>query len=61
MTGLLSWTSANWRPQGGTRGKSQGNVGYNPMADFDRNNIINIFDFGLLATNYLKMSPVEVP
>jgi hypothetical protein len=42
-------------------GKSKGNAAYNAMADFDRNDIVNIFDFGLLATNYLKMSPIEVP
>jgi hypothetical protein len=42
-------------------GKSQGQPGYNPMADFDRNDIVNIFDFGLLATNYLKIAPIEVP
>jgi hypothetical protein len=31
------------------------------MADFDRNDVVNIFDFGLLATNYLKIAPIEVP
>ncbi len=28
---------------------------------FDSNGIINISDFGLLAVNFMKMSPVEVP
>jgi hypothetical protein len=42
-------------------GKSKGQPGFNSMADFDRNDIVNIFDFGLLATNYLKMGPIEVP
>ena len=34
---------------------------YNPMADFDRNGVIDILDFGLIAINYEQMSPVEVP
>ena len=33
--------------------KSDGQAGYNAMADFDRNAIVNIADFGLLATNFM--------
>jgi hypothetical protein len=37
-----------------------GEPGYDDRADFDRNGIINISDFGLLAVNFMKMSPIEV-
>jgi len=39
---------------------TEGEPGYDPRADFDRNGIINISDFGLLAVNYMKMSPFDV-
>lgn len=33
---------------------------WNPMADFDRNEVVNAFDFNLLLVNYIKISPIEV-
>ncbi len=33
---------------------------YNIMADFDRNELINIADLYLLAANWLKSSPIEI-
>ena len=36
------------------------NDNYNSMADFDRNDYINMLDFQLLADNWLKSSPVEI-
>ena len=36
-------------------------VGYNPMADFDRNGRVNGADYVLLSGNFLKRSPIEVP
>ncbi|MDP2916310.1 MAG: hypothetical protein Q8O16_00100, partial [Dehalococcoidia bacterium] len=41
--------------------KLQGDTGFDPRADFDRNGRVNITDFGLLAINYLKLSPIVVP
>jgi hypothetical protein len=35
--------------------------GYDPRADFDRNYVINIADFGLLAANYGKWAPADAP
>ncbi len=40
--------------------KSTGQPGWDARADFDRSGIVNISDFGLLAVNFLKMSPVTV-
>ena len=40
--------------------KMEGEPGYDPRADFDRNGIINIADFGLLAVNYMKISPIGI-
>ena len=40
--------------------KTEGQPGYDPRADFDRNGIINISDFGLLAVNYMKVSPIDI-
>jgi hypothetical protein len=36
-------------------------IGFDENADFDCNDKINITDFGLLAANYGKYSPIEVP
>ncbi|MDD5093806.1 MAG: Ig-like domain-containing protein [Dehalococcoidia bacterium] len=41
--------------------KSTRDADFDPRADFDRNGIVDISDFGLLAVNYMKTSPVEVP
>jgi hypothetical protein len=41
-------------------GKSSGDAGYDPRADFDRNGRVNIADFGLLAANYGKSAPNTV-
>ena len=35
--------------------------GYYDNADFYHNGIITLIDFGLLAKNYEKTAPVEVP
>lgn len=35
-------------------------LGYDARADFHRNGIVNISDFGFLAGNFMQMSPVEV-
>jgi subtilase family serine protease len=35
--------------------------GFNQMADFDRNRLIDNNDFALLAGNWWKTSPVEIP
>jgi branched-chain amino acid transport system substrate-binding protein len=42
-------------------GKGTGETGYDARADFDRSGRVNIADFGLLVTNYARISPVEVP
>ncbi|MDY6836110.1 MAG: right-handed parallel beta-helix repeat-containing protein [Chloroflexota bacterium] len=42
-------------------GTTQGDIDYNPDADFDRSGAINISDFGLLAANYMQTSPIEIP
>lgn len=34
---------------------------FDEMADFDRNEFIDIFDLSLLTSNWLKSSPVEIP
>ncbi len=33
---------------------------WNEFADFDRNGIVNISDFGLLAVNFMQTSPIQV-
>jgi hypothetical protein len=43
-----------------TYGKQRGQEGFDERADFDRNDKINITDFGLLAANCGKYSPIEV-
>ncbi len=40
--------------------KSKGQAGWDVRADFDRNGIINISGFGLLAVNFMELSPVTV-
>ena len=40
---------------------TEGVPAYDARANFDRNGIMTISDFGLLAVNYMKMSPVDVP
>ena len=40
---------------------SQTQAEFNAMTDFDRNKLINISDLHLLATNWLSISPVEIP
>jgi len=42
-------------------GKSSGNAGYDPRADFDRSGQVNMLDFSLLASNFGKTAPVSVP
>ena len=42
-------------------GSSSGGDRWNEAADFDRNGKVNIADFGLLAVNYAKTAPIEVP
>ena len=39
---------------------SAGDAGYDARADFDRNDIIDIRDFGLLGKNYSQESPIEI-
>jgi hypothetical protein len=34
---------------------------FDELADFDRNGVIDIFDFSLLASNWFKSSPIEIP
>ena len=45
----------------GAYGKSSGEPGYNAGADFDGSGIVDINDFSLLAGNYNRRSPIEVP
>jgi peptide/nickel transport system substrate-binding protein len=42
-------------------GKTTGQTSFDARADFDRNGIINIADFGLLVGNYARQSPLEAP
>jgi hypothetical protein len=42
-------------------GKSSGDPGYNPMADFDRNGKVDILDVSTLIPAYGKQSPILVP
>ncbi|MCP4707251.1 MAG: hypothetical protein GY869_01385, partial [Planctomycetes bacterium] len=35
--------------------------GYDPRADFDRNEVVNIHDLFLLVSNWLLISPIEIP
>jgi len=40
--------------------KTEQEPDYDARADFDCNGIINISDFGLLAVNYMEMSPIDI-
>ena len=41
--------------------KAVGMPGFNPMADLNRNGMVNATDFGMLKLNQGKTSPVNVP
>jgi hypothetical protein len=41
-------------------GKMAGAQGYDSRADFDRNGVVNISDFGLLSGNYRLNSPQTI-
>ena len=34
---------------------------FNKMADFDRTNSINLYDYEMISGNWQKQSPVEIP
>jgi len=40
---------------------SSGEADYDRWADFDRNGEVNLSDFYLLFTNWLKIAPLEIP
>jgi hypothetical protein len=41
--------------------QSEGDASYDAGADFDRNENVNLCDFALMAANWLKSSPIELP
>jgi hypothetical protein len=41
--------------------QSKGDAAYDAGADFDRNESVNFCDFALMAANWLRSSPIELP